>query len=339
MIHSDDIECKGWAVFSPKDEQLKEISFTLKKDDMASTDVDVELMSSGLCHTDYHMMKNDWGVSTYTNGLVPGHEGIGKVVRVGDDVTGLSVGSMVGVGWIADSCKECNNCIQGKENLCLKGYTGTILGGHRGCFATHVRVNQRWATPLPADINLETAGPLLCAGTTVFAPLKRYIRPGMDVGILGIGGLGHLAVKFASKMGANVSAISRSSSRHAFHKELGASKTIATSDPDAFKQHAASLDLIISTCPSAVDWESYVGLLRTGGTFVLCGIPEADEKGFHISYNQIIFRQITIAGSIVAGSVDTRDTLECASKMQIAPNVEILPMSHVNEAIARLLKG
>ncbi|MES1910160.1 MAG: hypothetical protein MHM6MM_002807 [Cercozoa sp. M6MM] len=359
-----DIAVLAMACRSPDKPVLEEFEYTLKGSTLGCDEVDIKLSYCGLCHTDYHMMRDDWGVSSFDPApLVPGHEGVGHVVRVGTNVTSVKVGDTVGVGWIATSCGECSNCIAGNENLCCNGYTGTLLG-REGCFASHIRVAQRFAFKIPQAListngetdesKLSRVGPLFCAGCTVFQPLKKWMlaqqvsgyRRDLKVGVVGVGGLGHMAVQFANKMGAEVTAVTRSNRREKELLDMGVHKVVistATTDVDEIAENKGTLDVVICCSPVALDWERYISLVRAGGVFVLCGIPSQEEESFRISYNSIIFRQVTVAGSIVAGSVDTNDMLNfCASQAgcdTLLPNTEVLPLSKANEAIERMLRG
>jgi len=340
-LRDETIRARGWTCLSLDELKLEEVEFELKGDDLGDTEVDVEIFSSGLCHSDLHMMKNDWGITTFgEEGLIPGHEGVGRVIKIGKNVTEVEVGQNVGIGWICGSCKKCEPCLVGEENTCQNGYQGTILNGHKGCFATHTRIDQRWAIPLPESLDLDSTGPLLCAGVTVFAPLKRWLtRPGMMVGIIGVGGLGHLGIQFATRMGATVWAITPMFKNDAYHKKLGAEGTINNADDTDLAKYQGQFDLLLNTSPVALDWDKHCELLKSNGTLILCGIPEASGKGFELPFNTIVFRQITVAGSIVGGSRDCRDTVRCAAAMDVRPAVEVMPMSKINEAIQRLEKN
>ena len=214
------------------------------------TTVDIQIMYCGLCHTDIHMVNNDWGASVFP--IVPGHEGVGKVVHVGQKVRNIAVGDMVAVGWIRDSCRSCKNCQRGHDNVCLKGYQGTFLGScsQQGCFAKMVRIEEDFAFKLPETIPPQSAGPLLCAGITVYNPLRMYASPNSHVGILGLGGLGHMAVKFAQAMGCHITVLSTSESKRKDSLErLGAHRFVNISNAEEMLSAASTLDLIIDCAP------------------------------------------------------------------------------------------
>lgn len=330
------IHATGWSCESAEATELVPIKFDLEESTLGQHEVDVEIINTGVCHSDISMMKNEWGATTYP--FVPGHEGIGRVVRIGSAVDRVAVGDMVGVGWIKSSCTMCSPCKVGDDNLCTK-LDGMIMSGNKGCFASHTRVHQRFAIPVPEGLDIETAGPLLCAGNTVFAPLKRWLTgPGMDVGVVGIGGLGHLAVQFAAKMGSQVTAISRTNKSEAMAKAFGAKHTLATSEPGAFESRAGTIDVMVMCAPTELDWEKYSGLMKKGGVMVMCGIPDKSGK-FQMSYNNLVFNQFAIAGSAISGSKDASHTLEFAAAQDVTPSVEAHPMSEVNKILQRLVDG
>jgi D-arabinose 1-dehydrogenase-like Zn-dependent alcohol dehydrogenase len=328
------IHATGWSCESADATELVPLQFDLEESTLAHDDVDVQIINTGVCHSDISMMKNEWGATTYP--FVPGHEGIGRVVRIGSAVDHVAVGDLVGIGWIKTSCSKCAPCKVGDENLCAK-LDGTITSGNKGCFASHTRVNQRFAIPIPEGLDIDAAGPLLCAGNTVFAPLKRWLTsPGMDVGVVGIGGLGHLAIQFAAKMGSQVTAISRTTKCEAMAKSFGAQRTLATEEPGAFESRAGTIDVMIMTAPTELDWEKYSGLMKKGGVMIMCGIPHRKEK-FQMSYNNIVFNQFAIAGTIVSGSKDTAHTLQFAAAQHVTPSVEAHPMADANKILKRLV--
>jgi D-arabinose 1-dehydrogenase-like Zn-dependent alcohol dehydrogenase len=330
------IHATGWSCESAEATELVPIQFDLEESTLDKHDVDVEILNTGVCHSDISMMKNEWGATMYP--FVPGHEGIGRVVRIGSAVDRVAVGDVVGVGWIKDSCAACKPCKTGNDNLCVQ-LAGMITGGSKGCFASHTRLNQRFAMPIPEGLDIESAGPFLCAGNTVFAPLKRWLTgPGMHVGVVGIGGLGHLAIQFASKMGSQVTAVSRTAKNAEMAKALGADHTLATSEPGAFEAHAGTIDVMVMCVPTELDWEKYSSLMKKGGVMVMCGIPDKSGK-FQMSYNNLVFNQFAIAGSAVSGTVDTEQTLEFAAAKHVSPSVEVNPMADVNKVLQRLVEG
>jgi uncharacterized zinc-type alcohol dehydrogenase-like protein len=308
-------------------------------------EVQIEITHCGLCHTDIHMRDNDWGVSNYP--LVAGHEGLGQVVAVGEQVSTSRVGDTVGVGWLRDSCGGCRHCRSGRDNLCEAGYQGTYLSSNagiwgkeahneHGCFTRCMNVAERFAFKIPDGMAPETAAPLLCAGITVWEPIADYVRPNSRVGVVSLGGLGHMAVQFALAVGAEVWALSSSTGKEKRIKELGAHHFVHSTNPDALNAIASTLDVIIDTCPVPQDISPYMGTLALGGTYCKVGIPPAS---FSYDFIPLIFTQKKIAGSIVSGSLRTNDMLALAAYHGIHCDVEVMSFEKINEAMERLLKG
>ncbi len=308
-------------------------------------EVQVELTHCGLCHTDIHMRDNDWGVSNYP--MVAGHEGVGKVVAVGNRVKNVKVGDRVGIGWLRDSCGSCHRCLAGRDNLCINGSQGTYLGSSagmwgkedhsmHGCFAKTVNIAEKFAFKIPDNISDTEAAPLLCAGITIWEPIAEYVKPNTKVGIVALGGLGHLAVMFAVAVGAEVWALSTSPDKEQRAKELGAHHFVNTKDPKDFEKIAGQLDVIIDTCPAALDLGSFMNSLAMGGTYCKIGIP---AKEFTFGYIPLIFTQKKIAGSIVCGSLRTNEMLGLASHHGIRCETSEVPFDQINEAMDTLAKG
>ncbi len=317
----------------------------IELDELKPHEVQVEITYCGLCHTDLHMRDNDWGGSDYP--LVAGHEGVGKVVAVGERVKVLQIGDRVGIGWLRDSCGSCPTCLSGHDNLCKTGYQGTFLAGkagmwgkedHRlhGCFAKLVNISEKFAFKIPDNITDAEAAPLLCAGITIWEPIAEYVKPNTKVGIVALGGLGHLAVLFSLAVGAEVWALSSSADKKERAEVLGAHHFVNTRNPDDFGKIAGKLDVIIDTSPVALDLPSYMNSLTLGGTYCKIGIPSAE---FTYGYIPLIFTQKKIAGSIVSGSLRTNEMLGVASHHGIRCEVEEIPFDQINEAMDILLAG
>ncbi len=294
--------------------------------------VDVRVSHCGICHSDVAMIDNDWGLSAYP--LVPGHEVIGTVAAVGSDVDGIKVGRRVGVGWQSGSCGHCEWCVRGHENLCAENQ-GTIV--HRpGGWAESVRVHWKFAVPMPEALDSAVAGPLMCAGSTVFAPMVHFgVRPWMRTAVLGVGGLGHLAVQFLAKMGCDVTAISSTHSKDEEARRMGASHFIATKEPGELKKAANSFDFILSTVSADVNWNDYVAALRPCGRLVIVGIPESEIK-----FN--VFGALTeksVSGGLSGSPSDTALMLDFAARKGVAPMVEAFPMKDVNRAVEHVRAG
>ena len=293
--------------------------------------VEIRVTHNGLCHTDIHMRDNDWGVSEFP--LVAGHEVVGVVTEVGEKVTALKKGDRVGVGWIRNSCRVCDHCLQGEENICRQGYTGFIVGNHGG-FADRVRVTADFAYKIPDGLDSASAAPLLCAGITVYTPLRTHIKhPGMKVGVMGIGGLGHLGIKFARAMGAEVTALSTSPDKEAQAKEFGAHHFQKWGTAEEMKAVAGSFDLVLCTISAEADWDAAFGLLANNGVLCFVGLP---VSSLNVPLLPLIFGQKSVVGSIVGGRRFMQEMLEFAAVNQIKPAIETMPLSQVNEAMDKV---
>lgn len=300
---------------------------------LKNDEIEVQVTHNGLCHTDIHMRDNDWGVSKFP--LVAGHEVVGIVTDVGEDVTNIQTGDRVGLGWIRNSCRVCYHCLQGEENVCKKGFTGLIVGNHGG-FADKVCSKADFAYKIPDALDSASAAPLLCAGITVYTPLRTYIKyPGMKVGIVGIGGLGHLAIKFARAMGAEVTVFSSSTDKAKEAKEFGAHHFYQWGSDEA-KDLASSLDLLISTSSAELDWDLAFSLLGNNGTLCFLGIP---VSSINVPLIPLIFGQKSVVGSVVGGRRFMQEMLDFAAINQIKPMTQTMPLSQVNEAMDLVLEG
>ncbi|MBD2137252.1 NAD(P)-dependent alcohol dehydrogenase [Anabaena sp. FACHB-1237] len=294
-------------------------------------DIEIQVTHNGLCHTDIHMRDNDWNVSKFP--LVAGHEVVGKITQIGNDVNYFNIGDRVGVGWIRNSCRRCSACLRGEENVCRQGYTGLIVGNHGG-FANKLRTTADFAYKIPDNLDSASAAPLLCAGITVYTPLRTYIKnPGMKVGVIGIGGLGHLAIKFARAMGAEVTAFSTSVSKEAEAKSFGAHHFYNWNDAEKMQQISGSQDLILSAGSSEIDWDKAFKLLANNGVFCLVGLPVST---LNIPLLSLVFGQKSVVGSVVGGRRFMNEMLEFAAINQIMPMVETMPLSHINAAMDKV---
>ncbi len=295
-------------------------------------DVDIAVESCGICHSDLSMLENEWGLSQFP--LVPGHEVSGKVAAVGEQVSHLSVGDRVGLGWQAGYCMTCDQCIGGHHNLCL-GAQPTIVGRHGG-FADTVRAHAASAIRLPDGVDAKTAGPLFCGGGTVFTPLLQYdISPTANVGVIGIGGLGHLALKFYRAWGCHVTAFTSPGKMDEAYT-LGAHETINSRDADALKAITGRFDLLISTVNVNLDWNCYLGALRRRGRLHMVGVV---TEPLGLSLIPMVFGQLSVSASQNASPTTLREMLDFAARHQIAPVTEHFPMSRVNDAMEHLRSG
>lgn len=319
----------AYAVLNAK-EKLQPWTYTPKP--LGRRDVEIKVTHNGLCHSDIHMRDNDWGITTFP--LVAGHEVVGIVTQLGEDVTHLNIGDRIGFGWISNSCRVCEACLRGDENLCEKGMEGLIVGNHGG-FADQLRASADFAYKIPDALDSASAAPLLCAGITVYTPLRTYIKkPGMKVGIVGIGGLGHLAIKFARAMGAEVTAFSTSANKEAEAKAFGAHHFCNWNDPEAIEQILGTQDLILTTVSSPINWHQAFDLLASNGILCLLGAPISD---LNLPITAFIFGQKAVVGSAVGGRYLMTEMLEFAALHQIKPMIETMPITQVNEAMDQVL--
>jgi uncharacterized zinc-type alcohol dehydrogenase-like protein len=315
------------------------VKTTIERRDVGESDVLIEIAYAGICHSDIHTVRGEWGNIAYPQ--VVGHEIVGIVTEVGSAVTKHQVGDRVGVGCMVNSCRECENCLAGDEQYCLKGNVGTYTGVDRdgtitqGGYSTHIVVVEHFVLKVPESIPFEAAAPLLCAGITTYSPLAHWkAGPGMDVAVVGIGGLGHMAVKFAHAMGANVTVLSQSPKKQDDAARLGADHFFATNDPATFKQLANSFDLIINTVSASMDINQYFGLLRLNGTLVNVGAP---PEPLPVRVFSLMSQRRSWAGSGIGGIRETQEMLDFCAEHGIASDVEVIAAADVNEAYERVL--
>ena len=299
---------------------------------LGAEDVEVAVEHCGLCHSDVSVLNNEWGISQYP--AILGHEVIGRVTAVGPNAKGLTAGQHVGVGWYSGSCMHCRQCMSGSQHLCPQ-VQPTIVG-HRGGFATHIRAHWAWTIPLPEKLNFAEAGPLLCGGITVFSPLLMYAKPTDRVGIIGIGGLGHMAVKLAAAYGCDVTAFTSSESKFDEAKGFGATHAVSTKDSAALSKLGGNFDLLISTVNVKLDWDALVGTLAPNGRLHVVG---AVLEPIPVAAFSLILQQRSVSGSPTGSPVAIATMLDFASRHNIAPQTEHFPMSKINEAFARLESG
>jgi uncharacterized zinc-type alcohol dehydrogenase-like protein len=295
--------------------------------------VEISVEYCGVCHSDMTMINNDIGFSTYP--LVPGHEAIGKITALGSHAKFLKVGQTVGLGWNAGSCLHCAQCLRGNHNLCTT-LEMTIVGRH-GAYATKVRCHWVWAAPIPEGVDIAKAGPLLCGGITVFNPFIQFdVKPTDRVGIIGVGGLGHMALQFANKWGCDVTAFTSSTGKADEVKSLGAHHVIDTHSADQLAKAAGSFDFILSTVSSGVDWPAYIRALAPKGRLNVLGLV---TEPMPVSGIDLLVAQRSVSGSPSGPPSVVNDMLDFCARHKIAPITEEFPMSKANEAIARLEAG
>jgi uncharacterized zinc-type alcohol dehydrogenase-like protein len=303
--------------------------FAYEPGPLGPNEVEVKVDCCGVCHSDLAMIDNDWGFSAYP--LIPGHEVIGSIAALGDRVEGLQVGQRVGVGWFCGSCGRCEWCGRGKESLCAQA-RGTIVY-HNGGWADLVRTDAKFALPIPDAIDSPHAGPMMCAGTTVFTPMVEFgVRPWMKTAVVGIGGLGHLAVQFLAAFGCKTTAISTSHDKDEQARALGATDFIATRGTEELKAAANSFDFIMSTVAADVPWVDYISALRPQGRLVLVGVPPSE---IHFPAFPLLAEK-SVSGGSAGSPSDTLRMLEFAARTGVAPLIEVFPMSEVNAAVERV---
>jgi len=296
-------------------------------------EVEIDVEYCGICHSDLSMIDNEWGVAQYP--LIAGHEAVGTIAALGETVKHLEIGRRVGLGWFSRSCLTCEWCVGGDRNLCSTA-EGTIVG-RPGGFADKVRAQADWVIPLPEGLSAETAGPLFCGGITVFNPIVQFdVKPTDRVGVIGIGGLGHMALRFLDAWGCEVTAFSTSPDKEAEARALGADKFVNSRDPEALAAIAGSLDLILSTVNADLDWDAYVGALRPRGRLHLVGVTPSPVSS---QIFPLILGQKSLSGSPVGSPGTIAKMLEFAARHHIEPMVEVFPFSQINEAMDKLRNG
>ncbi|MBM7052898.1 MULTISPECIES: NAD(P)-dependent alcohol dehydrogenase [Streptomyces] len=312
---------------------------TIERRPVGEFDILIDIKFAGICHSDIHQARDGWGEGIFP--MVPGHEIAGIVAETGPGVTRFKVGDRVGVGCMVDSCGTCDACLMGREQHCAEGNTQTYNALDRsgeptyGGYSTHLVVTERFALSIPEGIALDEAAPLLCAGITTYSPLKRWgAGPGKKVAVVGLGGLGHMAVKIAHALGAEVTVLSQSLRKKDDGLKLGADHYYATSDPRTFEELAGTFDVILSTVSAPLDFGAYLGLLRTEGTLVNVGAP---EEPISLNLFSLIMGNRSIAGSAIGGIKETQEMLDFCAVHGLGAEIEVIGANQVNEAYERVL--
>ncbi len=315
---------RAYAAFEPKG-LLKPFEF--EEPTVGPEDVEIQISHCGLCHSDLHLVDNDWKISKYP--LVPGHEVVGKIIKKGSAARGLEIGMRVGVSWQSGSCSHCDWCVRGEDNLCANKVRTCV--DRFGGFATKIVLPWQYAFPIPDNLPSETAAPLLCAGATVYSPFPLFeIQAPMSVAILGIGGLGHLGIQFARAFGCEVTAVSSSPDKAAEAKKFGAHHFLSYQDlPSALSQ----FDFILSTVHASLDWNLILSLLKPRGRLNIVGLPDQELK---ILPRLLVSGQRTLSGSTVGSRANVREMLQFAARQHIVAQTETLPMNEINKAIERV---
>jgi len=334
------IQSKGYAAQS-KTSALEPFSF--ERRDPGPADVVVEIAYSGICHSDIHQVKDEWGGSIYP--MVPGHEIVGYVTAVGADVKRFKVGDLAGVGVMVDSCRVCNNCKAQEEAYCEKGFVGTYNAKDYngevtyGGYANNVVVDERYVHTISKKLEpkLAAVSPLLCAGITTYSPLKHWnVGPGMKVGVVGLGGLGHMGLQFAHSFGAKVVLFTTSAGKEADAKRLGADEVVISKDADAMAKQAGTFDFILDCVSASHDMNQYLGLLRLDGTLCLVGLP---EEPMSISSFSTVTNRRRLAGSMIGGMKETQEMLDYCAEHDIVSEIELVGVDKLAEAYERVVKA
>lgn len=314
----------------------------IERRDLQPTDVHIKILYCGVCHSDIHSARNDWGTAEYP--VVPGHEMVGKVIAVGKDVKKYTKGDTVGVGCMVDSCQDCSSCNEGLEQYCEKGSTQTYgsedkhLGGHTfGGYSENIVVDEKFVLSVPKNLDLSKVGPLLCAGITTWSPLRHWkVKKGDKVGIIGLGGLGHMGIKFAHALGAHVVMITTSPEKGKDARLLGVDEVLISKDAEEMKAHNDTFDFLLNTIPVGHDVDPYMKLLKRDKTMVMVG---AIEPLKHVNSALLVLQRKNIAGSLIGGIQETQEMLDFCGEHNILPEVEMIDMKNINNAWERVVKG
>ena len=331
--------CQGFATASA-DQPLALFSF--ERRDPGPKDVAIEILFCGVCHSDLHTARNEWGNTVYP--CLPGHEIVGKVTAVGSAVTKFKVGDLAGVGCMVDSCQDCPSCAEGLEQYCEKGFVGTYNGEEKGTgkntyggYSQAIVVDEGFVLKIPAGLELAAVAPLLCAGITTYSPLKHWkVGPGQKVGIVGLGGLGHMAVKIAAALGAHVVLFTTSPGKAEDAKRLGAAEVVISKNADEMAAHATSFDFILDCVAADHDINAYLNLLKRDGTLTQVGAP---EKPLAVAVFSLIFKRRNFAGSLIGGIAETQEMLDFCAEHGIVSDIEMIRMDEIETAYARMLKS
>ena len=333
------LDCVGYAA-EASTAALKHISF--KRRDPGPSDVAIDILYCGVCHSDLHTVRNEWKNTVYP--CLPGHEIVGRVTAVGDAVTKFKVGDLAGVGCMVDSCRECAACREGLENYCAQGFVGTYNGDDKrhgtgntfGGYSDRIVVDESFTLRIPENLPLEGVAPLLCAGITTYSPLKHWqVGPGKKVGIVGLGGLGHMGVKIAHAMGAHVVLFTTSPGKAEDARRLGADEVVISTNPDQMQAHGDSFDFILDCVSADHPIEAYIALLKRDGTLTLVGAP---ENPLPIPAFSLVWRRRSFAGSLIGGIAETQEMLDFCAARGLTADVEVIGIDRINEAYDRMMK-
>jgi uncharacterized zinc-type alcohol dehydrogenase-like protein len=316
--------------------------FTVTRRDPLPRDVEIDILFCGVCHSDLHFARNEWGFTSYP--VVPGHEILGRVTRVGKEVTRFKVGDLAGVGCLVDSCRTCSSCKQGLEQFCLTGFVFTYNGPDKhsggmtfGGYSESIVCDEAFTLKVPANLDPAHAAPLLCAGITTYSPLRKWgATKGKKVGIVGLGGLGHMGVKFAHAFGAHTVLFTTSESKIADGKRLGADEVVIAKNADAMAKHAGSFDMILDTVSADHDLNALMAMLKLDATLVMVGAPANPQS---VSALSLLLPRKSLSGSLIGGIPETQEMLDFCGKHDLACDIELIPMQKINEAYERMLRS
>lgn len=314
----------------------------IERRELSKHDVLIDILYCGICHSDIHQVRNEWNSSVYP--MVPGHEIVGKVIRVGDDVRNFKTNDLVAIGCMVDACRTCTSCKDSLEQYCEKGFSPTYNGHEQdgktltfGGYSEKIVTDEAFVLKINGDLDLAGVAPLVCAGITTYSPLRHWkAGPGKKVGVIGLGGLGHMAIKFAHSFGAEVTLFTTSPNKKEDAIKLGAHNVVISKNESEMTQYTNQLDLIINTVSANIDLNQYLELLKREGTLVLLGVP---DKSAEIEAFGLIMKRRNIAGSLIGGIAETQEMLDYCVKHNITSDVEIIPIGQVNEAYERMIKS
>jgi len=312
--------------------------FEFERRELRAHDVALDISYAGICHSDIHQVAEEWGPAIFP--MVPGHEIAGTVTAIGESVSKFKVGDLIGVGVFVDSCRKCDSCLQGVEQYCEEGMTGTYNGFERdgitvalGGYSNSFVINEDYAVRIPSNLPLEGVAPLLCAGITLYSPIKHWnVKPGMKVAVMGLGGLGHMGVKFAAAMGAEVTVLSHSPSKESDALAMGAHHFVSTKDAAHLTPLAKTFDLILNTVSAELEIGDYLNLLKLDGTLVVIGLP---GKPYQVHVGTLLNGRRSIAGSMIGGIAELQEMLDFCSVHLIVSDVEVINADYINEAYKR----
>lgn len=329
---------KAYAAHSPSTPLAP---FTFDRRQVGAHDVQIEILYCGVCHSDIHQVRNEWGSGIFP--MVPGHEIVGRITKAGEHVTKFKAGDLAGIGCFVDSCGVCPNCQEGIEQYCDVGMVGTYNSKEKdgsptyGGYSTQIVVNEKYTLKISHKLPLQNVAPLLCAGITTYSPLRYLgVGKGHKVAVVGLGGLGHMAVKFAAAFGAEVTMLSTSPSKEADAKKLGAHNFVLTTDAEQMKKATKSFDFILNTISAQHDYVTYLNLLKTNGTMIVVGIPPTPPE---VPAMKLIGQRRSIIGSLIGGIKETQEMLDYCAEHNITSDVEVINADYINTAYERMLKG